>query len=359
MLFKVKNIALLIPICITGITVLNGCKKEDKPGPVTGPATNTEINTWIKDSLDRYYYWADKLPANTNTNLEPIPYFNSIINSADRFSFITLPGTGSSLTATSRSKYGFDYLIFTEPASNRVLGLITLVMNTSPAKGAGLRRGQYFTKINGTLLTETNIDALKEQLLSQNSVKLSLATVEGDEVKETGAANITAGETFEQTAVQGVFTAGSKKIAYLFLTGYVDADREAYLTVFADYKAAGVTDMILDLRYNSGGDVSAAAAMCSMLAPGITGATPFIEYRGNKNAGTRKETFSVAATVNNGPAFTSLQQHNLNLSKLYVLTTGATASAAELMINNLKPYMTIVQIGQATRGKDEASIAIT
>ncbi|RYD88666.1 MAG: peptidase S41, partial [Sphingobacteriales bacterium] len=51
--------------------------------------------------------------------------------------------------------------------------------------------------------------------------------------------------------------------------------------------------------------------------------------------------------------------HNLNLSRLYILTTAATASAAELMINNLRPYMSIIHIGETTRGKDEASITIS
>jgi carboxyl-terminal processing protease len=345
-------------VIITGcISILYGCKKGDKNGP-DGNA-NTEINTWITDSLKRYYYWADQLPANPNKNQEPISFFNEIKNSADRFSYINLPGQGSSLQANSRSKFGFDYVIFKEPTSNQVLGLVTLVLNTSPAQGAGLRRGQYFTKINGTALTESNAADMQTQLLSGANTRLEQASLDGGVVKAGSTITIQAAETLEQTALQKTFFIDGKRTGYLFFTAFNANERDAYLTVFDTFKADNITDLILDLRYNAGGDVSAAAAMCSMLAPGINSESIFIEYRGNRNGGIRKESFSTTALAAGGPSFAALQQRKLNLTRLYVLTTGATASAAELLINNLRPYINIIHIGQTTRGKDEASITIS
>ncbi|RYE20093.1 MAG: hypothetical protein EOP51_18595 [Sphingobacteriales bacterium] len=359
MVLNGKRSTLLITVYITAVITLNGCKKADKTGLSTGPVTNTEINTWMLDSLKRYYYWADNLPANTINGNDPIAYFKYVKNNADRFSFITLPGSETSLQATSRSKYGFDYLVFTEPVNGQVLGVITLALSNSPAQTAGLKRGRYFTRINGTQLTNDNIEELQSQLLKNSSVQLMQASYEDGVIKETGTANILEGRTFEENSIAKVFDNGGKKIAYLYFTQFNNTDREAYTGVFADYKAAGVTDIILDMRYNSGGDVAAAAALCSMLAPGINAASPFIEYRGNKNGGIRKESFRAAAEAFGGPAFAELQQQNLTLTKIYALTTGATASAAELVLNNLKPYITVIQIGTKTRGKDEASITIS
>ncbi|AYL98422.1 S41 family peptidase [Mucilaginibacter celer] len=357
-LLPLKNLKVL-SLAAASSVIIYGCdKKGDGPVNPTGPPTNAEINKWILDSLKRYYYWTDNLPASPNTGQEPIPFFNSVKYSADRFSFINIPNGATSRKADSRSKYGFDYVVFKEPTTNHVLGLVTLVLNTSPAQGQGLRRGQYFNKINNTELTETNAAYLQSQLLSGSSVKLTAASFDTGSIKETGSITIPAGNTLEQTAVQKTFTVGSKKVGYLFFTAFLATDREAYLTVFNDFKTSGINDLILDLRYNAGGDVSAAAAMCSMIPVGITASSGFIEYKGNRNAGERNETFAEAATVSGGPSFTALQQRNLGLIRLYVLTTAATESAAELVINNLQPYLTVVQIGQTTRGKDEASITI-
>ncbi|RVU00721.1 hypothetical protein EOD41_12055 [Mucilaginibacter limnophilus] len=361
MLFKSKNVftntLFTTAVCLG---FLCGCKKNDpKPDAPTGPVTNREINQWVIDSLKKYYYWASSLPANPNIDLEPTAFLNTIKDNADRFSFIMQPGGISSLSPTSRVKYGFDYMVIHDDASDRVLGLVTLVLNTSPAHGAGIRRGLYFTKINRTTITQDNAAQLYSQLVNGTTVQLTRATLEDGVVKEGANTTINAAETFEQTALQKNFTADGKKIGYLFFTGFNSAERNDYLTVFDGFKAVNITELILDLRYNGGGDVSAAATLCAMIAQTVKQEELFIEYRGNSNVGVRKDNFGTAASVSNGPSFAQLQQRKLNITKLYVLTTQATASAAELMINNLRPYMTVVQIGETTRGKDEASITIT
>lgn len=352
---KIK-IAVFFPLVLIAFF---GCKKSpDNPDGPTGAVTNKEINQWITDSLKRYYYWADALPANVNLDQEPIAFFNAVKNNADRFSYLFLPGGASSIPTTMRAKYGFDYLVITDPVSSRAVGLITLVMNTSPAQGAGLRRGQYFSSVNGTALTSLNAATLQSQMLSAASVKLGMATLENTGVKDGGSVTIPAGTTFEQTALQKILNINGKKIGYLFFTAFNAAERADYLTVFSTFKADGITDMILDMRYNAGGDVSAAATMAAL----IGSPSPddiFIEYRGNTNGGTRKESFSVASSASGGPPFAQVQQRMLGLTRVYIITTLATASAAELMINNLKPYLTIVQVGETTRGKDEAAVVIT
>src|ERR1700749_3432588 len=101
-------------ICLLGILILhNSCKKSaDKPDYPVG--SNENINNWMLDSLKRYYYWSDALPAKPRLDRAPLEFFAAIRNPSDRFSYIELPGDLSTISPTSRGQYGFDYTVIEE-----------------------------------------------------------------------------------------------------------------------------------------------------------------------------------------------------------------------------------------------------
>lgn len=128
--------------------------------------------------------------------------------------------------------------------------------------------------------------------------------------------------------------------------------------VFGDFKAQGVTDFILDLRYNGGGSVQSAEYLASMITGQFTGQlllkqkwnAKLEKYIVNDNPNSLIDNFT--DKIENTPI------NSLRLNKIYVLTTKSTASASELVINCLKPYITVVQIGETTTGKNVGSVTL-
>ena len=346
-------------ICLVSILILQSSCKKDNNTPSYPPGSNENINTWMLDSLKRYYYWSDGLPSKPVLNKPPLDFFSAIRNSSDRFSYILLSNDPSSVSPSNKSQYGFDYSTIKEKNTGLVFGVVKLVLNDSPASRSGLKRGDYISKINGKAITQENATALQQELLSGPQATVTLAQISGNELKDTGSAALTAGFTFEQPAVSNMIDNGGSKIAYLYVYDFSTGLAASLYNTFMGFKNAGVTELILDLRYNSGGQVAEAAGLCTMIASGMNYNTPFITYKGNKNGGTRSESIGAAATFDHTLNFNTLLQTNLNLKRVFILGTGATASASEVMINNLKPYMQVVLIGEKTRGKDEASFKIS
>ena len=149
-------------------------------------------------------------------------------------------------------------------------------------------------------------------------------------------------------------TNGGAKVGYLlfnqFKRGYNELDLEnsdeyeqQLRTVFTEFKSAGIDELILDLRYNGGGYVSTAQLIASMIAPSSKLGTKWLECRPNAS---RKSSWYNLLTAD------EVTDCNLSLSRLYVIATSSSASASELMINNMRALdMDVIHIGTQTEGK--------
>ena len=128
---------------------------------------------------------------------------------------------------------------------------------------------------------------------------------------------------------------------------------------FGSLKSQGITELVLDLRYNSGGSVDTATRLASMITGQFAGQV-FAKEQWNVKVEDYYNATDPARLLNlfttkiiNGTAINSL-----NLSKVYVLTSAGTASASELVINGLEPYINVVQIGDDTVGKNVGSVTL-
>jgi C-terminal processing protease CtpA/Prc len=158
--------------------------------------------------------------------------------------------------------------------------------------------------------------------------------------------------------IKNVITIGAKKIGYLMYNGfYADFDLQLN-SVFGDFKTQGITDLVLDLRYNSGGSVRTATYLASMITGQFTGKV-FAKQQWN----TKINTYFEANNPNGLRNFFTdkigtTPINSVNMTKVYILTTKSTASASELIINGLKPHINVVQIGDLTTGKNVGSVTL-
>lgn len=380
-----KSIKLVLGISIVALA-LNSCTPGED---VIGSEKNTKyVNTWIMKTLRDYYYWNDKLPANSDNTLVPDRYFSSILYwydpvtapDGDRFSWIEkdYAKLQSSLSGVVANEIGFDMSLYYKDAShNDLIGQINYVKRGTPAEASGLKRGMIFDKVNGTVLTVSNYRALTT--ISTADVTIGFVEAQydasGNVVSYLGLSNITL-QTVSDYAENPVYldtviSISGHKVGYFVYhffapdNGSETSKNEYNLDMnaaFGRLKAAGITDMVLDLRYNSGGSTGSSQLLASELVPDLSDTKLYTYYHYNTELNSYYDANSLRTyfttkvldakkvsigTVNN--------VGNLIGRKLYVLTGPYTASASEQVINGLKPYMSVVIIGDTTYGKNVAS----
>lgn len=324
-----------------------GCKK-DKVKPDYPAGSNENVNSWVLDSMQVYYYWSSSLPKNPALSPEPLSFFTSIKNTSDRFSILvnrTMPLTyHPSLVAA----FGVD-LVSVEKDGN----LQTHVLLVVPGSGAalkGIKRGDIVNTINNTQITSDNANALTSDAIATGNLILK---TENSQVP----VHLTATYPIENPIhISRLIESGTVKSAYLFLNSFKSNSVGQIKSIFNGFIAANATELILDLRYNGGGEVSVAALLGALIAP-VKGNDIFAEYRGNVKAGSKQYSFDKELSYI-GYRTEQLTAYRLPLRRVYVLTGRHTASSAELLANNLIPYIDVIRIGEKTLGKDMASFEI-
>ncbi len=358
------------------LLLVASCKKNTDVTP-SGPVTDKEVNDWILENMKTYYYWNDKLPASPDNSLTPDVFFKSLLNTynattnpdGDRFSWIQESADELKASLNGETKTdGVEFKLYLRTAgSSDVIGKILYVQKGSPAAQAGLKRGDIFYQINGQTLNTGNYTDLVNS--TSDAKTYTLASVDASNVivnttttKQTTAIVFQANPVF----LDSVYTIKGKTIGYFvynqFATGPTGADDHTYDNqvdaVFARFKTKGVTDLVLDLRYNPGGYVTAAQNLGSLIGKGIDPSKIFYKKEYSKTL-TPSLLASYGADWFNGYFLQKTANIGANLRSLTILTTGGTASASELVINGLRPFMDVTTIGTTTYGKNVGSITIS
>ncbi|MBD2699852.1 PDZ domain-containing protein [Spirosoma sp. BT702] len=369
----IRRSALLLSVVAT--LLMASCRK---PADVT-PATDAEVKEWILSNMQTYYFWNDRLPANPDKSLAPSPFFYSLLynynNTAvpdrDRFSWIQASADELKASLSGQSKTtGMEYRYFYRDQTQSSVGATVLyVLPGSPAAKAGIKRGDIITKVNGQSLTGTNYTQLISS--SVESYTFGFATLKNGVLTDTDQTKQVTPIVFQEDPVllDTTYIIGSKTIGYVvynqFTPGAFQSDgstNNAYDqkldAIFGKFKQKGVNEMILDLRYNRGGYVSSATNLASLMGKNIDANKVFYSQKWNSNVMADRDKQS-GVGWNNQKFVTKSTAIGSNLSRLYVLTTGSTASASELIINGLRPFMTVNTIGTTTVGKNVGSITIS
>ncbi len=362
-----KKIVIYIFALLFPVFFFQGC--EDMDDKIN---FSTDAKEFVWRGLNQYYFWQEEVGDLADNRFSgqqfnsflasfqsPEDIFNHLLYQkgvVDRFSVIYSDYTVlEQLLSGNAKNNGVDYGLFLKSSnSDEVVGWVRYILPDSDASNKPIYRGDLFYAVNGTPLTRDNY----QSLLANDTYTLSLADYDNGNFTPNGRQVTLTKTAYSENPVyyKNVYNVGGHIIGYLVYNGFY-GDYDGHLNdAFAYFQGEGVTDLILDLRYNSGGLVSTATRLASMITGQFTGEV-FAKQEWNSKIipllSEESITNRFTTTLSEGTAINSL-----NLTKLYVITSRSTASASELVINGLEPYIDIIQVGTITTGKNVGSITL-
>ena len=336
-----------------------------------------EDRMWIEETMREHYLWYDQMPViekeddyfkEASSFFKNLLYKKALEGKGDSYSYMEeIPTTEEetkprAMYLDRTSTYGMEFELIRDPlgGTTHTLARILYVLPGSPAEAAGIRRGDWLTTIGRKYITTDNYKALMYGETVSFARDRIIITEEGEyawQAVDTVTISPSIAMEINPFLVNKVFKNNGQKIAYLvyneFATGPKNEGSETEYheqmkQIFTGFKAQNPDAFILDLRYNTGGFLSCAQVLGSLLAPTDCLGKDFVRLQFNDKSDPQVIDYIF------DPQY---REANLNLNKIYVLTSKYTASASEAIINGLKPYMgaeNVILIGEKTEGKNVA-----
>lgn len=386
---------------ILSVGLVISCKKDNKSdngNNTIAPSKSGSTLDLIRDSIYLYsqesYLWYDGLPdyatfnprsitgtndlsalakvvdkisqykINPATN-KPFEYYESSPGEA-KYSFIDEGGTSSQLNGVN-GDFGFA------PLYNTTTDLrVKYVYAGSPAGLAGIKRGYQITKINGQAnLTYDNGGSTTQLVINaiynSNNITMTLKRPDGTSFDVNLAVT---NYNVNPVITYNILTVAGKKVGYIVFNTFVNLDvaQPKLQEAFNSFTTNGITDLVVDLRYNGGGYVSTAEYISNLIVPSAKNNTLMYNTQFNDKLTSGKASIlanqvrkdpTTGRTYNYaqfdyslaGNAVNFKKEGSLNISKVFFIVSGNTASSSELVINNLRPHMNVQLIGTQTYGK--------
>lgn len=396
-LFSAGTKAMLAGVVCAGTFM--SCHKKDNPAPTPPPVDITDA---LKQDSLKYlmyqimqvtygdggrtagkglptYYWYASVPAldlskyATATDLltQMKGYAINPETSApyDHYSFLDTDGTltnqlmngvSAQNAAANPTKLGFDVGFTISTGATNARLFVKYADKNSPAGKAGFDRGWEITSVNGTTNFPTDLTQLQTLYTTLlTSSNLTLGVKKTDNTTATIALTA-ASYNINPVLFDTVYTVKDKSnqdvkvgyfVMYTFSSVYNDKGDPTLTKTVLDqtitkFKSQGIRYLIVDFRYNGGGATSTAEYLDNAFAPAAAAGKLMYTYKYND-----KIMQNLAATKLDAQANFAAATGGMGLQNIFFVVSGATASASELTLNNLKPYMNVSLIGSKTLGK--------
>jgi len=323
---------------ITGILILSGifflfvtgCEKDD---PL--PSAEIKARDYFYELMNDWYLWYNEMPdVDKNQYDTPEELLEAMrYRPKDIYSYIMSKQEFESRMIEGKYighgfSWGFD---------NNGIVRIIFVYKDSPLYDEGVRRGWIINKVNGTAITIKN----RSTIFGDNTVGYE-NTIEFITPADSTISITTAKKEIQKNSIlyYDTLNINGTLTAHMVFQEFTQPSIVEFTDVFDYFSAAGVTEMILDLRYNPGGFMNIATLLASFITGENTNGEAFT-----------KLIYNDKKSDENSSALFEKQTNSLNLNRIIILTAGGTASASEALINGLKPYIDVVTIGDVTYGK--------
>ncbi|QWX82620.1 PDZ domain-containing protein [Cellulophaga sp. HaHaR_3_176] len=378
---------LLLLIGLSLLTTACSDKDDEVIEEIVNVELNNEVNEFIWQGMNYWYFWqadkndladdrfatADDFHSYLNGYSSSEALFNDLVYQpgvVDDFSWY-IPNVDEQLDSfrgISKS-YGIGFpraLIRANATDDDVVIFIAYVEPNSPAAAAGLKRGDIIHRVDGVRMDVDNA-AIINKVFSEENLSVGLCNiVDGVVVPIDGEIQMSA-EIITSNPIHHyeVIEEGGKKIGYLVYNSFNATFNGELNDVFDFFKAQGVNEMVLDLRYNGGGSVLSSGLLASMIDGDVAEGTAFARLQYNSKRDENEgftypflnDNYLYDKTTSDFIGTESMSRLQ-NINRLYVLTGEGTASASEMIINGLRPYIPVKIIGEKTVGKNEGSITV-
>jgi carboxyl-terminal processing protease len=328
-----------LPVALVCLAVLAAVSPSGPSLEAQASCSVPTQNRFVRDALFEYYYWNRELPSvNPATFPSPQAYLEAVRYTPldQTYSFIANRADQDALYSSSQ----FVGLGMTTPFDGMEMR-VSEVFPESPAAEAGLKRGDRFLTINGRTIAQiaeagefaTAFGPSEEG----QKVTIEWRPLQGPDVRAELTKRVV---TIPPVQVTKLYEVDGRKVGYIVFRNFVEPSMAALDEAFTALRDAGATELVLDMRYNGGGLVSVAQHLASLIGGQRTTGKVLAEYVHNDrhrelNSQIRFET----------------KPNALNLTRLVVITTRASASSSELIVNGLRPYIPVVIVGDRTYGK--------
>lgn len=313
--------------------------------------------TWIYETMQQNYLFYEDIPAEESLDFFQTPenFLKNAASSRDQKNgtlFSHIDSVNVSRALSSNPTFGYEAALIRTGSGDYAIRVL-YTQPGSPAEEAGLKRGDWIIAANNKKIGSG--DYSKYVSAPTQSYTFTLGNYNGEGFDTLGVTEIPAPRYIEETNLMktSFITAGNRTAAYILYNSFGADDTETLQNMFVEIASRQPNDIILDLRYNPGGYVSTSQLLSTLLAPQNAMGQTFLNMTYNdKIAKTESYLFEPSLI----PGGTPLAYENL-----YIITSNNTASASEIVINCLRPYLKerLLQVGTATFGKNVAQSLFT
>lgn len=331
-----------------GLLALTGaCTQSRNPtDDEDRPCSDADVKGILHEHMLDAYVWWDQMPeVDIDAYADPAALLGALrVDPPDRWSYV-VPKAVDDAYFAGDGYVGVGVVTISDAAGALH---IAEVYPGSPAAHGGLERGDEILAIGGESVLAIDAAGTWDEAWGERVVGVSVSLQIRDGADSERTVLLTKDVVVPPSIVaQTIFDVAGRRVAYLALDRFITPTTDELRAAFATFVAGGVDDLVVDLRYNGGGYVSVARYLAELIG-GARSATQVFAHVAFNSKHRASDYDERMGSVPNA----------LGLGRVVFITAAGTASASELVINGLAPFLEVVRVGTTTHGKPVGMVPV-